>query len=260
VGRRETASEALARFYDADLEVEDPGDLELYLALAERTGDPVLEVAAGSGRIAVPLAAAGNRVTAVDIDPAMLARARDRAAAEGVEDRLAFVEADLLDLRLPDAGRYRLAILALNSLFLLATRERQARALAVLAAHLAPGGLAVVDVWLPDAGDLARYDGRLLLDGMRTDPVSGHQVVKSWAATHDAATQMVVLTTVYDEGLPGEPPVRWARRDPMRLVTADELRTFAEAAGLVVDVLAGDHDLEPLGPGSERAVLVARRP
>lgn len=257
--RRETAAEAFARLYDGDLEAEDPGDLDLYFALAERTGDPVLELAAGSGRIAIPLASAGHRVTAVDIDPAMLARARAGAGRAGAAAELEIVEADLLDLRLPGAGTYRLAILGLNSLFLLATRERQARAIAVMSEHLAPDGLAVVDVWLPSAGDLARYDGRLLLDGVRTDPTTGRQVTKSWAATHDAATQAVLLTTIHDEGLPGEAPVRWVRRDAMRLVTADELRTFAESAGLAVETLAGDYDLEPLGPGSERAVLVARR-
>jgi SAM-dependent methyltransferase len=69
-----TDPEALARYYDLDLR-DDPGDLDLYLALAARTGGPVLELAAGSGRIAVPLAAAGYQVTGVDNDPAMLARA-----------------------------------------------------------------------------------------------------------------------------------------------------------------------------------------
>lgn len=257
--RRETAAEAFARLYDGDLQAEDPGDIDLYLALAERTGDPVLELAAGSGRIAIPLASAGHRVTAVDIDPAMLARARASAGRVRAGAELEIVESDLLDLRLPGAGTYRLAILGLNSLFLLATRERQARAIAVMAEHLVTDGLAVVDIWLPSAGDLARYDGRLLLDGVRIDPATGRQVTKSWAASHDAATQAVLLTTIYDEGLPGEAPVRWIRRDPMRLVTADELRAFADAAGLIVETLAGDYDLEPLGPGSERAVLVARR-
>jgi SAM-dependent methyltransferase len=176
MARHETAAEALARLYDADLEAEDPGDLDLYLALAERTGDPILELAAGSGRIAVPLAIAGHRVTAVDIDPAMVGRARQRAAAEGVAAHLEFVEADLLDLRLPDAGAYRLVVLALNTLFLLATRKAQARTLQVMADHLAPDGLAVVDIWLPTAGDLARYDGRLLLDRLSIDPDSGRQV------------------------------------------------------------------------------------
>ena len=46
--------DALARLYDLDL-VEDPGDLDLYLALAARTGGPILELAAGTGRLAVPL-------------------------------------------------------------------------------------------------------------------------------------------------------------------------------------------------------------
>jgi 2-polyprenyl-3-methyl-5-hydroxy-6-metoxy-1,4-benzoquinol methylase len=73
--RRDPAiAAALARLYDLDLS-EDPGDIELYLALAARTGGPILEIAAGSGRVAVPLAVAGYEVTAVDIDAAMLARA-----------------------------------------------------------------------------------------------------------------------------------------------------------------------------------------
>ncbi len=60
---------------------------------------------------------------------------------------------------------------------------------------------------------------------------------------------------------PGEPAVRWVRRDrppPGRRRTS--WSAFAEAAGLEVETLAGDYDLEPLGPGAERAVLVARRP
>ena len=79
--RDPTTAAALARLYDLDL-AEDPGDLDLYLALASRSGGPILEIAAGSGRVAVPLAQAGFHVTAVDIDPAMLARA-EKAADRG---------------------------------------------------------------------------------------------------------------------------------------------------------------------------------
>ncbi len=49
------------------------------------------------------------------------------------------------------------------------------------------------------------------------------------------------------------------RRDALRLVSADELRDFAESAGLEVETLAGGYDMEPLGQGSERAIVVARR-
>ena len=70
---------------------------------------------------------------------------------------------------------------------------------------------------------------------------------------------VVDLTSIYDEGPPGEPPVRWIRRDALRLVGADELRAMAEDAGLEVEQLAGSYDLDPLGPGSERAILIARK-
>ena len=259
IGRPTPVSHALARLYDVDL-VEDPGDLDLYLALAARAAGPVLELGVGSGRLAVPLAAAGWPTTGVDIDPARLERARRRARAAGpeVDRRLDLVEADARTVRLAD--RFRLAFIALNSLLLLGDRSAQESAVRTLADHLQPGGLAVVDIWLPDADDLARYDGRVLLEYTRTDPESGRTVVKTGAALHDAATQSISLTTIFDEAGPGEAPIRWVRTDRIRLVGADELRGFAEAAGLRVESLAGGYDLDPLGPGASRAVLVAVRP
>lgn len=250
----------MARLYDLDL-VDDPGDTDLYLALAARSGGPVLELAVGTGRLAVPLAAAGYEVTGVDLDGAMLERARARAAAAGgaVAARLHLVEGDALSLRLPEAGSYRLAFIALNSLMLLGDRAAQATAIRVLADHLAPGGLAAVDVWLPDADDLARFDGRLSLEYPRRDPASGRLVTKIASAVHDAASGTVQLSTIYEEGAPGEAAIRWFRQDRLRLVSADDLRAFAEAAGLTVELIAGGYDLEPLGPGAERAVLVASR-
>lgn len=257
---------ALARLYDLDLQ-DDPGDLDLYLALADRADGRVLELAAGSGRLAVPLAAAGHPVTAVDIDPAMLERAGARATAAEVPDgRLQLVEADLLELRLPDAGRYAMAFIALNSIMLLASREEQRRAMQVLAEHLAPGGLAAVDAWLPDIEDLGRFDGRLILEWIRSD-ISGDGgpdgdaplVTKTGSAIHDAATGTITLTAVFEAATQGGGIRRWARQDRLRLISADELAAFAEEAGLRVEVLAGGYDLAEIGPGAARAVLIAER-
>ena len=254
-------AQALARLYDLDL-IEDPGDLDLYVALARRTGGPILELAAGTGRLTVPLAEAGFDVTGVDLDPAMLVRARRRVSSTpaSAARRVTLVESDLLDLDLPAAGSFALGFIALNTLFLLATRDRQRAAVRVLAAHLASGGLAVVDVWLPDTDDLARLDGRLIFEYERLEPETGLHVTKVAAGRHDATTGVVDLVSVFEEGTAGTAPVRWIRRDVLRLVTPDELRTMAEDAGLVVEELAGGYDLEPIRPGSDRAVLVARKP
>jgi SAM-dependent methyltransferase len=258
---RETPAEALARLYDLDLQ-DDPGDLDLWTALAAQADGPVLELMAGSCRVAIPLAEEGREVTAVDVDPAMLARARRRAEAAGPEvlARLELVPGDVStpDIRLGD--RFGLAFIALNSILLLGSRAGQRAAWETLAAHLRPGGVAAVDTWLPDAHDLSRYDGRLHLEYHRPDPETGRWVTKMAAAQHDAATQTVALTTIYEEGDPGEPASRWVRRDVVRLVTADELRAMAEAAGLAVELVAGGYDLEPLGPHDDRAIVIARMP
>lgn len=259
-GRRESRGDALARFYDLDL-AEDPGDLDLYLALAARAGDPIVELAVGTGRVALPLALAGHAVVGVDRDVAMLARARARAAAAGRgAARLELVEGDVLAPRGSDVGRYRLAILALNSLLLFADRSTQERVVAAMAGLAAPGGLVVIDAWQPQPFDLVRLDGRLSLEWLREEPDTGREVTKTASGWYDAATRIVSLTTIFEAAEPGGQPERWTRVDRMRLAAADELVAWAEAAGLEVEQLGGDYDLGPYGSGSERAILVARRP
>jgi SAM-dependent methyltransferase len=257
----ESAAVDFARLYDLDL-ADDPGDLDLYLALAARAGGPILELAVGTGRLAVPLAADGHEITGVDTDPAMLARARAAADAAGrdVSRNVRLVEADARTIRLPEAGSFRLAFIPLNSIFLMGSRADQAAAVETLAAHLAPGGIAVLDAWLPDVDDLARYDGRLVLEWVREEPGTGRTVTKTGSAVLDATTGVVRLTTIFEAGRAGDVPVRWIRADRLRLVGTDELIAFVETAGLIVETLAGDYELGPLHAGAERVVLVARKP
>lgn len=258
-GRQGVEAAALARLYDVDL-LDDPGDLDLYLALATRVGGPILELAVGTGRLAVPLAAAGHLVTGVDLDQAMLERARLRAREAAAHDRLSLVEGDMASCRLEGAGSFKLALIALNSIMLLPDRRTQADAVHTLAHHLAPGGIAVVDTWLPGSDDLARFDGRVGLEYVRRDPDTGWMVTKLASAGLDAPAQSVDLVTIFEEGPPGDPARRWVRQDRLRMVSVDELTGFAEDAGLIVEEVAGDYGLTPIGPESERAILIARRP
>lgn len=257
----EPRADALARLYDLDL-AEDPGDLDLYLALADRVDGPIVELAVGTGRIAVPLAATGHRVVGVDLDPAMLARAAQRARASGpaAVERLTFVGGDLMNVEVPGGGSFALAILGLNSILLLAERGRQRQAVGRMFELLAPGGIAVIDTWLPGVEDLVRFDGRLSLEWLRTDAKSGREVTKLAAAWYDAGRHLVTLTTIFDEAEPGSAPIRWTRLDALRLIGPDELGEYAEDAGFEVESLAGDYDLSPYGPGSDRAILILRRP
>lgn len=254
----ESGSAELARRYDLDLQGYDE-DLNLYAALAGRLGGSVLELAVGSGRIAVPLAAAGHRVMGVDRDRHMLARARDawQAARRDASSpgSLELVEGDITQLSLDE--KFELVILGFNSLLALPGRAGQAACLRAMARHLAPGGRAVIDVWLPSPDDLAIYDNRLTLDWVRRDPETGEQVAKLTSARYDTATATAELTTLFDAWpLAGGPVTRVARHDTLSLVGADELLDLAAHAGLAVDTVAGDHEMTAFGPGSDRIVLI----
>ena len=117
--------------------------------VASPAGTPrILELGAGTGRLALPLAVAGLHVVGVDASPDMLARARAKAAAAGLDpDRLALVEADMA-APLPD-GPFAVAFVAFNTLFNLTTAEAQARCFAHVAERLGPGGAFAVEAFVP---------------------------------------------------------------------------------------------------------------
>ena len=106
-------------------------DIEFYVEEAQRSGGPVVELAVGTGRIAVPIASAGIDVIGVDSSDGMLAVAREAAAAAGVE-----VDLRLGDLREPPVeGTYPLVIVAFRSLLHMETEaDRRAALRAVHAA------------------------------------------------------------------------------------------------------------------------------
>ena len=129
--------EDVALRYDAAVPVQ-AGEIEFYLELAREAGDrslPTLELACGSGRIAVPLAREGVRLVGLDNSPAMLARAREKSAGlAGVE----WVEGDMRSFGL--GKTFGLVIIPVASLQPLLTTEDQMACLRCAHRHLAPGG------------------------------------------------------------------------------------------------------------------------
>lgn len=235
----------------------------MYLALGAANPGPVLELAAGSGRIAVALAAAGHDVTGVDRDPDMLDRARQAWARRQREGNvvaggsLHLIEADILDLELE--RRFEVVILALNTLLLLGGGDAKRRALEVMARHLTATGCAVVDVWLPTGDDLELYDGHVMLDWIRDDEEAGQRVAKSWSATYDEARNRATVATYFDLGVDAVGGTLAVRQDEIWFVGALELIRLAQSAGLNVEVAAGDYDLSAATSQSERSVLICRR-
>lgn len=149
--------DAIARLYDpwSASVVEDVG---FYVEEAVASGGPVVELACGTGRIAVPIAKAGIHVIGVDGSAGMLEVAREYAAAEGVE----------LDLRLGDMRRppveerVPLVLIPFRSLLHMTSDGERLRALRAARDLLLPGGRLVFDVFAPSPDDVEDTNGRWL--------------------------------------------------------------------------------------------------
>jgi SAM-dependent methyltransferase len=113
--------------------------------LAELAGDgAALELAVGTGRVALPLSARGVPVSGIELSTAMV----DRLRAKDGSDRIDVTIGDMATTRV--AGRFRLVYLVFNTIGNLTTQEQQVACFLNAAAHLEPGGCFLIEVVVPD--------------------------------------------------------------------------------------------------------------
>jgi SAM-dependent methyltransferase len=158
----------------------------IWLELARRCGDPILEIMSGTGSIAIPLAQAGHDVTGVELAAPMLAEARRKSQAAGVDINWVLGDARAFDLD----RQFRLVLLPSNSICHLLTRDDLEACLASVARHLQPDGRFALNVFVPSLPLLITSPDVEQEFGGYTEPVSGEQVVLTQRSRYDAATQV----------------------------------------------------------------------
>jgi ubiquinone/menaquinone biosynthesis C-methylase UbiE len=239
----------LARNYDALYGVmRDPsGDAAFYRALAQETGGPVLELACGTGRVLLPIAALGIPCVGVDASPAMLAVLRAKNPPQNLELMEARMES--FDL----GGRqFRLVTCPFRAFQHLLDVEAQLAALANVRRHLAPGGMFAFDIfdpklaWLIAPVDTERLDATFRRDGVE---------IRRFARTRsDLATQILEVTFRFEpEEAPGNTTVR------LRWFYRYEIEHLLARAGFTDVAIYGGYDKRPWRPEGE-TVIIARAP
>jgi SAM-dependent methyltransferase len=204
-------------------------------------GGPALELAIGTGRIALPLAAEGIAVDGIDIAPAMVARLREKPGGNAIGVTMG----DIADV--PVEGRYRLVYVVYNSLFNLLTQDEQVRCFGNVAAHLTDDGVFVVEAFTPRYLHRRRDDQYVDAEEIRVDKV--------WldVARHDPAAQRLVknhvsLTTA---GIALNPVV-------LRYAWPSELDLMARIAGLRLAGRFGGWERQPFDARSRLHVSMWR--
>lgn len=167
-----------------DLAGTDTQEVRELIALVRRLPGPILDLAAGSGRLTLPLLALGREVTAVDLSEGMLSllAARLAEAPARLRERCTLVRADMRTFSSPE--RFAAIVLGTSSISLL-DAEGRAALYGTVRAHLAPGGrfiLSTVELDTVDGADevevaFAGASGRSYRFFERWNPDAGHRVV-----------------------------------------------------------------------------------
>lgn len=230
-----------AEDYDRIFPATDPAQIDLLASLA---GHPprALELAIGTGRLALPLRERGVEISGIDISEEMVAKLREKPGGEGIQ----VVMGDFADVEID--GQFPLIYLAFNTLFGLLTQERQITCFENVAAHLEGGGRFVIDCFVPD---MTRFDKFNTRAGVFTrEEAPGLELT-----VHQPVSQLVESTIVRfrDDGVSRLPV-------SIRYSWPSELDLMARLAGLELENRWEWYDKTPFSDSSSRHVSVYRKP
>ena len=208
-------------------------DVPFYVRLAQEADGPVVELAVGNGRVAIPVARAlGRGVIGIDSSPSMLDQARTAADRAGVDLDLRL--GDMRDLELDEP--VALVYCPFRALLHLRTWSDRRQTFEQVAGALRPGGRFAWNVFAFDHAIATELDG-----GHRLEPVP-HTLRYSVGDNR--------VDIVLDDG--GTSSLWWA--------TKNEWLGLLDVAGFELETLDGDFDGTPVGDDSREYVFVARRP
>ena len=218
-------------------------DVPFYVELARNVVGPIVELAVGTGRVAIPVAeATGRRVIGIDSSEAMLAKAAEAAERAGVE--LDLRGGDMRELSLDEPAA--LIYCPYRALLHLPTWADRRRVFERVAAALEPGGLFAWNVFVFDPAVAARQD-------RVARPFPGSETI--WVYTEQHRGDNRIDITAY-LGQPGSEPAGFS----LWWLTKSEWEGLLDVAGLETEALYGWFDRRPFEDDSEEFVWVARKP
>jgi SAM-dependent methyltransferase len=244
------------RHYDA-LNSDLVADIPFYVEEARKADGSALELACGTGRLTIPIAQGGVEIVGLDLSASMLAHARTKAKAAGVDIEL--VEGDCCSF---DLGRkFGLIFMAFNSLQHLHDYASQAALFANVRKYLAEDGRFIFDVFNPRMGFLARRSEERWPEREYEDPDGKGTIVLEHTMRYDDAEQVNHVTWYFSRRV-----ARGLERDfrveqlHMRCFFPKELDLLVRSQGFEIVEKFGNFERKAFGSGDPKQVMVCRIP
>jgi SAM-dependent methyltransferase len=222
------------------------GYVDFWLSQAKVRGGPVLELGCGTGKLSIPLALAGYSVVGLDASAALLKFAASKSGD------VKWIEADMRNFNINE--KFSLIMLPSNNLGHLHTVEDFENCIRCVKRHLEPGGVFVIDVFVPNLKLMLRSaDEEYLLD--EYDNPDGQGRVRVMARSHYESTTQIMRTTTIRK-IVDQPDVVGSL--DLKMYFPRELEALVRCNGLRIAERYGDHSEVEFDEKSRFQILVCK--
>jgi SAM-dependent methyltransferase len=229
-------------------------DIPFYVEEAGRAAGAVLELACGTGRLTIPVAQSGVRIVGLDQSASMLAQARAKAVAVGIE--IPLVEGDCREFELN--RRFALIFMAFNSMQHLHDHASLSALFDCVRKHLEKGGRFIFDVFNPNVAILARGRDRTH-EREYEDPDGLGRITLEQTMVYDDAAQVNRIQWFFSRsGGKGDEKDFRVEDLHMRCFFPQELDLLVRSQGFEIEVKHGNFDRSPFASGAATQVVVCR--
>lgn len=219
---------------------------------AQSLGGSLLDLACGTGRMAIHLAALGHQITGVDIVPEMIGHARKKAANRAVS--VNWVVSDARDFHLHQ--QFRGIYMLMNAFQFLPTRSDYEALFACVREHLQPDGYFLFETRNPSPRNLL---GLRVPEPQHYIASDGRQLTIIDQQVYDPLTQIQHYTSNYQWLHPDGHRTETIKRVALRYIYPQEMEALLHYNGLKIHTCYGDWQQNPLTADSPAMIYICQK-
>lgn len=227
-------------------------DIPFYINQVKKYGEPVLELACGTGRITIPLAEQGILITGLDITDSMLAQAKKKAADKGLN--IEWIKSDCRDFNLN--RKFNLIFIPFNTIAHLHGQGNIESCFSCVKQHLADKGRFIIDIFNPSLQVLTRDPSKRYPVTEYPDPDGRGKVVITENNVYDRDTQINRIKWYYRIGDRTEETMEELN---MRIFFPQELDLLLHYNGFTMEAKFGNYDEIPFDSSSPKQILICHK-
>jgi len=253
-----TEYDTLADYYDYEWQ-NLKQDIPFILKQADQIGDPILELASGTGRLTIPLAQRGHRIWALDNSAVMIRIFREklRVLPNEISRNITLVEDDMTSFSLDQ--KFRFIFVSFNSFLLLIKKHEQEQCLRSVHKHLDIDGTFIVDIFSPRF-DLCAQEKSDIHFLQNFSLPSRKKVVAQWEyVERDMAEQIMEIDFLYEEFDPDGAVERKSRHLTMGIIFCFYMQFMLEKNGFDIIHFYGDYDKSNFTKKSPQMIYVCKK-